>query len=500
MILIVDDKRENLLSLQSLLFSQGYPVETASDGEEALKKVLQKTYGLIILDVQMPGMDGFEVAEMLTGYSKTRDVPIIFLSALNVDKKYITKGYRSGGIDYITKPIDPDILLLKVDTLYRLYEQKRQLNEMQIRLQQEVEFRKRAQKESQDHAQQLRAILESIPQIAFSCTRDGEIEFYNTHWQTYTGDAEYPGVHPEETDFPTLLKEMINQTSVFEKEVRLTKPTEYSYRYFLLRAAPTYKDGEIHSWTATFTDIEEQKQSSRRKDEFLSVASHELKTPITSIKGYLQLLERTLASDCPGRLYAERSLVQIHKLDNLIADLLDISRIESGRMKLQKTTFPLKDLVKRVVDQMQHVSPDYVFNIEGDTDAILFGDEMRLEQVLLNFLSNAVKYSPHVKEVVVSITTPGPGKVKVAVVDRGIGIGKEDQRLVFEKFYRSEDSIRNFQGLGLGLYICADLLQRHEGSYGVTSEPGKGSVFYFTLPTHNTSQQTHSTKVFNGQL
>lgn len=240
--------------------------------------------------------------------------------------------------------------------------------------------------------------------------------------------------------------------------------------------------------TATFTDIEEQKQSSRRKDEFLSVASHELKTPLTSIKGYIQLLERTLTEDCPGKLYVERSLLQIQKLDSLIADLLDISRIESGRMKLHRTTFPLDALVRRAVDLMQQISPDYQFRIEGKTDAVLHGDEMRLEQVLLNFLSNAVKYSPHQKEVVVSITTTNEGLVKVSVTDKGIGINKIDQQSVFDKFFRSEESIRNFQGLGLGLYICADLLQRHDGSYGVTSEPGKGSTFHFALPVIATNQ------------
>ncbi|HEX5654751.1 MAG TPA: response regulator [Chitinophagaceae bacterium] len=131
MILVVDDKNENLLSLKSLLSLHSFPVDTASSGEEALKKVLKNSYALIILDVQMPGMDGFEVAETITGYSKTRDVPIIFLSAVNTDKKFITKGFSSGAVDYIAKPIDPDIFLLKVNTLYRLYEQKRQLNEMQ---------------------------------------------------------------------------------------------------------------------------------------------------------------------------------------------------------------------------------------------------------------------------------------------------------------------------------------------------------------------------------
>lgn len=131
MILIVDDQQENIYSLEKLLKSKGFEVDAALSGEEALKKVLRNDYALIILDVQMPGIDGFEVAETLSGYSRTKEVPIIFLSAVNTDKKFIAKGYASGGIDYITKPVDPDILMLKVKTFYRLYEQTLALNETQ---------------------------------------------------------------------------------------------------------------------------------------------------------------------------------------------------------------------------------------------------------------------------------------------------------------------------------------------------------------------------------
>src|SRR5688500_11835465 len=123
MILIVDDKPENLFSLKTILERHGFKVDTALSGEEALKKVLRHTYSLIILDVQMPEMDGFEVAEALTGSSRSKQTPILFLSAVNTDKKFITKGFESGAVDYITKPVDPDILILRVRTFYRLYEQ-----------------------------------------------------------------------------------------------------------------------------------------------------------------------------------------------------------------------------------------------------------------------------------------------------------------------------------------------------------------------------------------
>jgi signal transduction histidine kinase len=145
MILIVDDLKENILSLKSFLELHKFKVDTASSGEEALKKVLKSTYALIILDVQMPGMDGFEVAEAIAGYSKAKDTPIIFLSAVSVDKRFITKGYASGGIDYVTKPFDPDILLLKVKTFYRIHEQKKELKDIQEQLRKELDFRKFAE-------------------------------------------------------------------------------------------------------------------------------------------------------------------------------------------------------------------------------------------------------------------------------------------------------------------------------------------------------------------
>src|SRR6201990_488767 len=131
MILIVDDKPENIFSLKTILELHSFPTDTALSGEEALKKILRQSYALIILDVQMPGMDGFEVAEAISGYSKAKDIPIIFLSAANTDKRFVTKGYASGGMDYITKPVDTDILLLKVKTFYRLYEQTLELTRIQ---------------------------------------------------------------------------------------------------------------------------------------------------------------------------------------------------------------------------------------------------------------------------------------------------------------------------------------------------------------------------------
>ncbi len=157
MILIVDDVQENLYSLKTLLQLHDYETDTAISGEEALKKVLKNNYSLIILDVQMPGMDGYEVAEAMTGYSKTKDIPIIFLSAVNIDKRFITKGYTSGGVDYVTKPFDADVLMLKVKTFSRLHTQKRELAELSEQLKAEIAVRKLAQ----DAVEQMNISLEN---------------------------------------------------------------------------------------------------------------------------------------------------------------------------------------------------------------------------------------------------------------------------------------------------------------------------------------------------
>lgn len=166
MILIVDDKKENLFSLKTLLELHRYQVDTASSGDDALKKILKQYYALIILDVQMPGMDGYEVAETITGFSKTKDIPIIFLSAVNLDKRFITKGYESGAVDYVTKPFDPDLLLLKVRTFYRLSMQSRELQDIRNNLQLKVEERTKELLESNKELERNNTELQQYASLA----------------------------------------------------------------------------------------------------------------------------------------------------------------------------------------------------------------------------------------------------------------------------------------------------------------------------------------------
>lgn len=177
MILIVDDIKANIIALKKVLELQGLEVDTAESGEEALKKILKVTYSLIIMDVQMPGMDGFEVVETLAGSNRTKDIPVIFLSAVNKEKKFISKGYESGGVDYITKPVDTDLLILKVKTFLKLYDQKNELKKIRDLLSKEIEIRKEAQENLENK------VIERTQELI---AKNEELEFRNHELQQFT--------------------------------------------------------------------------------------------------------------------------------------------------------------------------------------------------------------------------------------------------------------------------------------------------------------------------
>jgi signal transduction histidine kinase len=485
MILIVDDKTENLYALEKLLESKNFKVDVANSGEEALTKVLNNNYKLIILDVQMPGMDGFEVAEHLSGFKRTKDIPIIFLSAVNTNKQFITKGYASGGIDYITKPVDPDILLLKVNTFVRLYEQTIALQDVQYNLQIEIDVRKKVQLELKERAEQLHYTLESLPIIAFTAECNGKIDFVNQRWYNYSEKSSvFPITHPQDKNIEEEFEKAIKSGKAIELEARISKTKEIEYCYHLIKIIPIKDQGKINKWVGTFTGIEDQKRIEQKKDEFLSIASHELKTPLTSIKAYVQLLSRALKTHKNTKIstYLDKAQSQIYKLNELIGDLLDISKIESGELKLNKKQFDIKTLIDNCIETIKqnHIGKQIKI-IGNEKEMIIFADEARIEQVLLNYCTNAIKYSPDNKSITITRVAAN-NELLIKVKDHGIGIPPEKQASIFTKFYRVEESSLKFQGLGIGLYICAEIIKKHQGNFGVESEAGKGSEFYFKIP------------------
>jgi two-component system sensor histidine kinase/response regulator len=240
---------------------------------------------------------------------------------------------------------------------------------------------------------------------------------------------------------------------------------------------------------ALLDEIEFRKQAEYKKDEFISIASHELKTPLTSVKGYIQLLERSIDKGDMQTVkkHLQKAQVQLEKLNDLIADLLDISKIESGKLKFNKQFFNMDDLIQSVIEIMNQSNPEFTITKVGQVPTPVFGDEMRIEQVIINFLTNAIKYAPGTSEVKIYLKLE-QDRVYVGVRDYGIGIAAEQQKSVFEKFYRVEETALHFQGLGIGLYISAEIIRRHGGDVGVVSTPGEGSEFYFTIPLVSASE------------
>lgn len=219
-----------------------------------------------------------------------------------------------------------------------------------------------------------------------------------------------------------------------------------------------------------------------KKDEFIGLASHELKTPVTSLSGYLQIINRRLPADDANKSFIEKALAQINKLSILISDLLDVSKIETGQLPLSFTKFDLLQLVKEVTEVMQYSSHAHTLHLNIIADTLMVtADRQRIEQVIINLLSNAVKYSPGESAVNISASV-NKNKALVSVHDFGLGIGKEQQERIFNRFYRVEDMAVHISGLGIGLFISKEIITRHNGRLWVESEEGKGSVFLFEIP------------------
>jgi signal transduction histidine kinase len=244
----------------------------------------------------------------------------------------------------------------------------------------------------------------------------------------------------------------------------------------------------IKNWVGTFTDIDDQKKVEKEKDEFLSIASHELKTPLTSIKAYVQLLDRKLKLDKQSAEAGFMNKVQdqIEKLNNLITDLLDVSKIENGKLKINKKPTSLENIISNAVETIIQTHDENKVKIKRhgiNPDILIPLDEVRIEQVLINFLTNAIKYSPQNNQIIVTtFVDQEKQEVKVSVTDFGIGIPDFKQDAVFRKFYRVEESSLQFQGMGIGLFICSEIIKQHHGTIGVSSKVEEGSTFYFTLP------------------
>lgn len=231
-------------------------------------------------------------------------------------------------------------------------------------------------------------------------------------------------------------------------------------------------------------DVTEQKKLEQNKDDFVSIATHELKTPVTSLKAYAEVLQKkfTKAGDLVSAGHLGKMNTQLDRLNSLIGDLLDATKIESGKLQMQIEKFDFDDLVLEIVEELQRITEKHKLIIKGKTNKKVTADRERMGQVLSNLISNAIKYSPHTDKIIIIVTTTND-EVKVCVQDFGVGIAKSKQPMIFQRFYRVSGPKKNtYPGLGLGLYISSEIIKRQGGKIWVESEKGKGSIFCFFLP------------------
>jgi len=333
-------------------------------------------------------------------------------------------------------------------------------------------------------------LADNIPVIIWTTDAEGKLDYVNRRWCEYTGyDIEESKtrqaelVHPADLENSTATwRNAIKYKKKYEQEYRFKRSVDGSFRWHYAQAIP-FKDetGKVTAWLGTSIDIDDQKKELEKKDEFISVASHELRTPLTSLKGYLQLMEFQENLPDTARSYISKANLSLTKLQRLVEELLDVSKITAGKLEFSRHKFNLTELVNQCVENSGIMYPMFSIKKEFQPNIIVMGNEERIEQVFMNLINNAVKYSPENKNIIVSIESDG-SLATVSVTDFGVGMSKQDQKFVFERFYRVNGNDVLTPGLGMGLYIASEIIKEHKGEIKVKSKPNEGCVFTFSLP------------------
>lgn len=492
-LLLVDDRAEDLLTLTQVLEGPEYRLQTARSGPEALKRLLEQDFGVILLDVYMPNMDGFELAQLIKQRERHQHTPIIFLTGAGSDLSQIYRGYSVGAVDYLIKPVDADVVRAKVAIFAELFRKDRRL-ERQAQALRDAERREReAIINELRHAAERRYVnlAEAVPLSVWTADPNGDLSYANRYWTEYTGMELWAArgmgwteaVHAGDREaYVRAWSEAITTGAPFEQECRLRRASDGTYRWHLSRAVPERGErGQIISWLGSHADIEESKQAVFARDEFLSIASHELRTPLTALK--LRLQSVLHAHDCSEKTKRrlDSALRQTERLERLIDNLLDISRITTGHLELEFESFDLTELLQDATERFREEAAAAGIQVEFQSSGAQVGswDRMRLEQVMNNLLSNALKFGDG-KPILVRLSGDEQA-AKVSVIDQGIGIAAHDLERIFHQFERVTGN-RTIGGLGMGLYIARQIVEAHGGHIEVESARGAGSRFQVTLP------------------
>ena len=348
--------------------------------------------------------------------------------------------------------------------------------------------------EHEKNEKHLRRLMDLVPAKISNALPSGEVIYFNKHWLEYSGmnfedlrDFGYfQMMHPDEIEpFQAGLVKAAQSGIPFESEMRF-KDLSGNYRWHLNIASPVMDDdGKIIMWVGSTTDIQKLKDEEEKKSDFIGMVSHELKTPITSLKAYLQImaLKARKADDNMIENTIEKSLTQIKKMTSMIDGFMSVSRLENSKIIIEPSTFKIFDLISEVKEDFISTinSHPITFSNEDDGKQIT-ADRNRIEQVIKNLIGNAVKYSPRGTAIECTYVVSDQ-KVTFSIKDNGAGIADEDQNKIFERYYRVENNIsKTTAGFGIGLYFCSEIIKLHKGSIWVESEVGMGSNFCFSLP------------------
>ncbi|HEY2029880.1 MAG TPA: response regulator [Myxococcales bacterium] len=499
-ILMVDDHPPNLVALEAILQPLGQELVAATSGEAALRKVLTTDFAVILMDVQMPGLDGLQTAKLIKERPRNRHVPIIFLTAIHKDPSNIFRGYEEGAVDYLLKPFEPAILRAKVKVFVDLWRMgevvKRQ--EALLRAQELVELERRSEL-------RFRALTDSMPQCVWAARADGDIYYCNRVWSDYAGPGAgitfFESVPEEELqDLRDSYRAAIRKGEALTREVRL-KRHDGVWRWHLCRMVPE-KDlhGRVSGWICTATDIDENLRllasekearsqaeiANRTKDEFLATVSHELRTPLNAILGWTRMLRSGAVEQKSLARVLETIERNARAQTQLVEDILDVSRIIAGKLRVDIRRIDLHAVMRAALESVRPAAEARGVELEfrmSEDSADFCGDPDRLQQIFWNLLSNAIKFTSRGGKVETCVDRE-QSHVRIVVSDTGLGIPASFLPHVFDRFRQADSSITRAQGgLGLGLAIVRHLVEVHGGTVEAHSDgEGKGSRFTVRMP------------------
>ena len=491
-VLLVDDRPENLMALEAVLADERIRVVTAGSGDEALEHLLHEDFAVILMDVQMPGLDGFETVRLIKRRAHTQHIPIIFVTAIYLDDAHRREGYATGAVDYILKPFEPDILRSKVDVFVDLYEQQAATARRAVEL---------------DRLQRVfRGLLHHLPIGVAFLDRELHFRLVNQVAADQLGvpveallgrpfaDAYPQGDARAAAALAHVLRHLAPAAAFTRTIEREGRPSYWDQAYYPVLDATGALDGVLMlgvevSPNAAQAAPADHRSADALKSDILAAASHELRTPLTSIMGYAEFLEDQIGGPLtPEQLGFVRQIQAGGKrLKGLVDDLLDYARLEAGRMELACDAADLDGVLEEALAAVQpHADVGKVtLALDGPgSPARAPMDRQRVVQVLMHLVGNAVKFTAPGGRVDV-VARREDEELIVEIHDTGVGIAPEHLPHVFERFYQVDPSAtREKGGTGLGLSIAKALVEAHGGAIGAISEPGRGSTFWFTLPLH----------------